>query len=86
MTAEEKKAWEERVEQARQRMGYVKGTSATALESAILALDAELTRLRAAVEWAIGGYDDSGVSRGLFCSDAAYDSFCDELRRRAKEG
>lgn len=39
------KAWEERVAQARDRMGYVKGTSAIVLEPAILAKDAECRAL-----------------------------------------
>jgi hypothetical protein len=49
-------------------------------------LQSRVAALEGAVEWAIGGYADTGVSRGLFCSDAAYDSFRDELRRKAKEG
>jgi len=78
MNDEQQKAWDELVKILNERDRFVDIRFLPADYSAILAADAELKRLREAVEWACKTIGNATmISR---------DAVVAEIRRRAKEG
>jgi len=86
MTDEERKAWKELVRDI-QQIGNTESIVDGADVTAILAADAELKRLREAIEWALenGNYNPS-LAFPTHLSFMKSDDWKAELRRRAKEG
>jgi len=80
MTDEERKAWDVVVEDAQDNF-HATGNSG---DAAILAADAELKRLREAVEWACGDIE-SHINLGDMDDWRPFKHMA-ELRRKAKEG
>jgi len=75
MTDEERKAWEELVECIKNGRGYIEHFMLDGEQATILAADAEMRKLREAVEWAMDNGDySSTIHAGVWKA---------ELRRRA---